>query len=224
MLTDKQRLKINNEFEKYISKIEDSFIMTVVTNFHNIYGVQFMEAPAAKKHHSNYPGGLLEHSIKLLKIAESLSKSMDVSVDKDLIIAGCIFHDAGKVLTYVRKEDKDGKADYNYTDRGSVLGHKYLGLTMLRECLPKPLGSDRVKVEKIEHIILTHDSSVRGISEMPAKTMEAIIVSYADMLEFLCNRWNLGAEKKSSSVYDTLLRKNLIYSMDNRDGEIQTRK
>src|SRR5436853_222204 len=84
----------------------------------------FRRAPAAKIMHHAYLGGLLEHVVSLCQVCHLLQKHYSW-LDRDLLLAGAILHDIGKIheLSY-------GRA-FGYTDRGQLLGHIAIGLQLV---------------------------------------------------------------------------------------------
>ena len=68
-----------------------------------------------KLHHA-YVGGLLEHAVTMMDVADKLLP-LYPGVDRDLLLMGVFLHDAGKVreLTY-------GRA-FGYSDEGQLVGH-----------------------------------------------------------------------------------------------------
>jgi len=64
-------------------------------------GDRLAMAPASsrKSFHNAYPGGLIDHSIRVLKYASKLAKALDLNVSKESLIVSCLFHDLGKVGT-----------------------------------------------------------------------------------------------------------------------------
>ena len=90
----------------------------------------FCKAPAGIRVHHAYIGGLLEHVVTMLDIAERLSP-LYPDVDKDLLLMGIFLHDSGKVreLSFSRA--------FGYTDEGQLLGHLSIGVEMLDEITRK---------------------------------------------------------------------------------------
>jgi 3'-5' exoribonuclease len=86
----------------------------------------FKKAPAAKTFHHSYLGGLIEHTLSVCEMSKSAAEHYP-ELDKDLLLAGALLHDIGKIreLRYDRMID--------YTDEGRLLGHLILGVAMVDE-------------------------------------------------------------------------------------------
>lgn len=141
----------------------------------------FRRAPAAKSMHHAYLGGLLQHTLQLLQIANVVCP-MYPKINRDLVMMGLFLHDLGKTreLAYDRA--------FCYTDQGELIGHIVEGAIMLREKTQQtmietgqrlPAGAAMV----LEHIILSHHGTLEfGAAKIPA-TPEAILVSLLDNLD-----------------------------------------
>src|SRR6266571_3776871 len=86
----------------------------------------YKTAPAAKGMHHVYLGGLLEHSLAVAKLVDQIVP-LYPGLNRDLLIAGALLHDVGKVreMTYMRS--------FDYSDEGKLLGHITIGVEMLQE-------------------------------------------------------------------------------------------
>src|ERR1051325_6617800 len=86
----------------------------------------FRQAPAAKSMHHAYLGGLLEHTLNLLKLAD-LVCPLYPKINRDIVMMGLFLHDLGKTreLVYART--------FSYSDRGELIGHIVDGAIMLHD-------------------------------------------------------------------------------------------
>jgi len=157
-----------------IDSIDDMHLKKLLKNMFNDaeFVKIFRKTPAAMKHHHAYVGGLLEHIVELLQFAEPMCKVYQ-PCNSDLVIAGIILHDIGKVEEIVWRNMK-----IEYSDRGKLLGHMLIGLQIIdRYKYPE---FDGECLQLIQHIILAHHGKLEfGSSIIPA-TIEAKIVSLAD--------------------------------------------
>src|SRR6516164_289036 len=87
---------------------------------------KFTMAPAGIKNHHAYQGGLLEHVVTLLNVADRIS-DLYPEIDRDILLTGIFLHDIGKVdeLAYDRS--------FSYTDEGQLVGQIVMGVEMLAE-------------------------------------------------------------------------------------------
>jgi 3'-5' exoribonuclease len=135
---------------------------------------KFFFYPASIGVHHIYIGGLLEHSLSMARIARQAVQV--VGGNLDIILAGCLLHDIGKI------EEIDVKRGFKYTDRGRLLGHIALGVTIL-DGLLREVSVPAHIADALSHIIVSH----HGVEEWgsPKKPMfiEALVVHYLDNLD-----------------------------------------
>jgi len=88
----------------YVEKIQDSALKDAILRFLYIYRDQIETWPASLRHHCNYPGGLLEHTIHVVELALKIADLIGYK-RRDEVIASAVLHDIGKVLDYVENLD-----------------------------------------------------------------------------------------------------------------------
>ena len=136
----------------------------------------FSRSAAARNVHHAFIGGLVEHTVHVLKISD-FSATLYPAVNPDLVAAGAILHDAGKV------RELDSVAEVGYTADGYMMGHISLGLLMLHQhAAAIPELAPRTLLE-LEHIILSHHGEREFGSPVVPMTAEAMIVNHADNLD-----------------------------------------
>ena len=160
-----------------IKDIQDSEIKTVLTSLFadKTFVEKFVNAPAAKRYHHNYKGGLLVHTNEVVEICKSISNIYE-DINRDLLLAGAILHDIGKIETYDYESDE---IDMNY--EGVMLEHLFIGGCIIKEHMNSLNISKKTKTDLI-HLILSHHGNVElgwGSSVDP-KTPEAIALHQAD--------------------------------------------
>lgn len=140
----------------------------------------YTRAPAAKQMHHAYIGGLLEHTLSMAVLAEMVAGHYG-GVDRDLLLAGVILHDVGKVreLDYTRRID--------YTDEGRLLSHIIIGLSMLDERLGALPDFPPQLAHLLKHMIVSHHGAREYGSPEPPKTIEAILLNYIDEMDSRVN-------------------------------------
>lgn len=131
--------------------------------------------PAARTVHHAYRSGLLEHVLKLIEIGSYLAGQYGAR--RDLVIAGAVLHDIGKLeeLSY------DFAADY--TLAGNLTGHIAIGVGMLREAVREVPDMPATLAVELEHMILSHHGSKALGSPVEPMTVEAFILAAADDLD-----------------------------------------
>jgi 3'-5' exoribonuclease len=141
---------------------------------------RFCQAPAAQTLHHAYLGGLLEHTVCLLRLADKILPLYE-QVNRDIVILGLFLHDLGKTSELTWHEG------FGYSDDGQLVGHVARGSLWLQEkaraCeemgrpIPEPV------LANLHHIILSHHGEAEhGALKTPA-TPEAIMISHLDDLD-----------------------------------------
>jgi 3'-5' exoribonuclease len=160
----------------------------------------FRRAPAAKSMHHAYLGGLLEHTLTLMKLAD-LVCPLYPRINRDLVVMGLFLHDLGKTreLVYDRA--------FSYTDRGELIGHIVEGALMLQERVQLVMREHGVRVPAaavmvLQHIIISHHGVPEfGAAKIPA-TPEAILVSQLDNLDAKTTMALAAARPEGAAGFD----------------------
>lgn len=130
--------------------------------------------PAAMRRHHAYIGGLLEHVLELLSIAETLGRLFS-DINMDLVYAGCILHDIGKVV------ELNLEADIDYTPIGTMVGHVVLGDNLVaRACMETGCPAETELL--LRNIVLSHHGALEWGAPVLPKTPEAVAVHYIDQV------------------------------------------
>jgi 3'-5' exoribonuclease len=147
---------------------------TVQAVFDDI-GEAFKAAPAAVAMHHAYRHGLLEHTVHMARAGRALLP-LYPEVDADLALAGLLLHDVGKVIEY------EGTLATQRSRKGLLQGHVVLGYQLVRKAgLKAKLDADRL--ERLEHIILSHQGELEYGAAVLTSTPEAVFVSMVDNLD-----------------------------------------
>ena len=145
---------------------------------------RFQEAPGGKLWHHAYLGGLLEHTMAVVEVCETMARLYPMA-DRDLLIAGAILHDLGKLDEYGYDQ---GFIDF--TDEGRLWGHISIGAQKVRsiiEELEKEEGFPDEPKKQIIHLVLSHQGKLEHGSPVLPQTLEAIILYYADEMDAKAN-------------------------------------
>jgi 3'-5' exoribonuclease len=137
---------------------------------------KYKTAPAAKSIHHAWLGGLIEHNLSLCRLAK-FAAAHYADIDEDLLLAGVILHDIGKIyeLSYER--------GFSYTDDGQLLGHIYLALSMLGDQFQKLPNFPPAKRKLLEHMILSHHGELEFGSPKIPLFPEALLLHHLDNLD-----------------------------------------
>jgi 3'-5' exoribonuclease len=174
-----------NELENYIFQVKNVGIKSLLTSvfIENDYiREMFLISPAAMDIHHAYQSGLIEHSLKVTELSLKLYKTYfeeEVYINKDIIIAGSLLHDIGKIEEYVITPSGIEK-----TEQGELMGHIPLGVKLIYE-EAKKIGEkiDKDDLEHIIHIILSHHGEIEYGSPVVPKTLEAMIINFSDNID-----------------------------------------
>jgi 3'-5' exoribonuclease len=173
--SDKDLEKMFTRLLDEVSKIKNKHLKKL---FQNIFEDKkfvnrFKRSPAAEKIHHDFIGGLLEHILEMIDLAKTMLKHYP-EADKDLVAAGVILHDIGKVY-----ELDVQKTALVRTTRGRLIGHVIQGIEFVKENLPKDFPEDLWM--KLEHIIASHQGELELGSPVRPATIEAAIVHFVDL-------------------------------------------
>ena len=166
------------ELRGYVSTFRNEDLKRLVFSFldDESIGPAFKSAPAAKRLHHAWLGGLLEHVLTLVRVCLA-AVPFYPEVDSDLLVTGAILHDVGKV------RELEWKSSFSYTLEGQMIGHISIAQGMLREKVqalsPFP---EKLRV-LVEHMILSHHGKYEFGSPKLPMTPEAILLSALDDLE-----------------------------------------
>jgi 3'-5' exoribonuclease len=180
--TDRDISLMEQELHALVASLRDPDLQRLLNSFFCDCELiaQFRLAPAAKGMHHVYLGGLLEHSLAVAKLVDAMAPLYE-GLNRDLLIAGALLHDVGKVreMTYLRS--------FDYTDEGKLIGHITIGAEMLQERISSLPGFPVELGMLLKHMILSHHGQYEYGSPKRPKTMEATILNYLDDLDSKIN-------------------------------------
>jgi 3'-5' exoribonuclease len=154
---------------------------------------KFKTAPAAKAMHHVYIGGLLEHTLSVLRLIRLVAPQYK-AIDLDLILAGGFLHDIGKVdeLSYERA--------FDYTDMGRLLGHITLTVEKIDEKIRSLPDFPETLALLLKHLILSHHGEYVFGSPKRPKTLEALLLHHLDDLDAKINGFLTWIDKEKESA------------------------
>jgi len=181
--------EMNAELRGYVAAFTSPHLRALVLAFLDdpAIGPAFVVAPAAKRLHHAWIGGLLEHVLTLVRVCLATAPFYP-EVDPDLLVTGAILHDVGKI------RELSWKSSFNYTLEGQLIGHISIAQGMLHEKIaelnaaaaklspPAPAFPDRLRL-LVEHMILAHHGKLEFGSPKLPMTPEAMLLSALDDLE-----------------------------------------
>ena len=175
--------KLYERLRGYLLRLTDPHLRALAECFlmDDAFVRAYTASPAGVKLHHAHLGGLLEHSVTMMDIAERVAPFYP-GADRELVLMGLFLHDAGKTreLSYERV--------FGYTDEGQLLGHIHIGIEMLTEKLaqvPALTGEPfpRELMVRLKHLILSHHGTLEHGSPKVPMTAEAMLVHCIDMLD-----------------------------------------
>lgn len=168
--------ELKDKLESYINKIDNKILFDITKAVIDKYSKDFYLYPAATKFHHAYVGGLAYHTIGMLDLASGIMGTYPY-INKDLLYAGCILHDIGKVIEF------SGVEATEYGVEGQLLGHLLIGCLII-ESVAKELGyAGKEEVLLLSHMIASHHGVTQfGAIKRPA-TAEAAMLWYVDSID-----------------------------------------
>ncbi len=138
------------------------------------FRLRFELCPASIRGHHAQLGGLLKHTTEVAAIARAVARAS--GADLDLVLAGVLLHDIGKLESY----SWDGV--FEYTPAGSLLGHVVIGALMFDRRLELEAESPCTQEERqiLQHLILSHHGKLEFGSPVQPMTLEAEVLHWAD--------------------------------------------
>lgn len=170
--------KMYDDILNYLSKIKNADIQNIVTNILSDNEEKLMHYPAAKSNHHAIRSGLLYHTTTMLKAGEKLSE-IYTFLNTDLLYAGIILHDIGKI--YEMNSSELGIVS-EYTIEGQLIGHIVQGIKMIET------ASIEVKAEKevtmlLQHMVLSHHYEADYGSPKKPMIPEAEMLHHLDIMD-----------------------------------------
>lgn len=181
------------ELRGYVEEFTNPYLRALVLRFLDdpAIGPAFEQAPAAKRLHHAWLGGLLEHVLALVRVCKGTAPFYP-EVDPDLLVTGAILHDIGKV------RELSWRTSFNYTLEGQLIGHISIAQRMLAETIATMDAEAREQARAageapalfperlrllVEHMILAHHGKLEFGSPKLPMTPEAMLLSALDDLE-----------------------------------------
>ena len=192
---------VNGIKNPYLSKVAKHFFVDDVE-----FVKQFKFSSAAKSVHHGFVGGLLEHTLSVLKLCQFYVKQYPI-LNEDLLYTAALCHDIGKVYELSAFPLND------YTDDGQLLGHIVMGCEMVGEQIraidsfPKKLGNE------LKHCILAHHGELEFGSPKKPALVEAVALNFADntdaKMETMKEIFKAAGEQNDWLGYNRLLESNI---------------
>ncbi len=168
------------ELRAVIGAVGDSHIRELLLRIADQYGDQLRIWPAAQVVHHAYRGGFLEHILQIASVGRMLAEAYGANAD--LVIAGALLHDLGKL------QELEYERAVSYSRDGNLIGHITLGVMMIREIVAGITGFPDDLRTQLEHLVVSHHGSREFGSPVEPMTIEAFILATADDLDAKINQ------------------------------------
>jgi 3'-5' exoribonuclease len=190
--------------KEFFDRVENVSNIKLRTLIKNVFAEDNFEkyslAPAGKSWHHSYIGGLLEHTLEIIKICDMIS-DFHPEINRDLLICGAMLHDFGKI------EELSFETGFEYTDRGKLIGHIVISAMIVNEKIEAINDFPGELKDCLIHLILSHQGKLEHASPVVPKTLEAIALYQADELSAKVNAYKnaLTTEMKTDSKWTKFL-------------------
>ena len=177
--SDKDVEGMYQELLTFVREIENKYLRQLAEYFYvqnEVFLKAFKQHSAAKSVHHSFAGGLLEHTVSILKLCRYLVNTYPL-LSKDLLYSAALFHDIGKT-----KELSDFPEN-DYTDEGQLLGHIIIGVEMIGEAVRKIEGFPEKIANELKHCVVAHHGELEFGSPKKPALPEAVALHYADAMD-----------------------------------------
>lgn len=192
---------VNGIKNPYLSRVAKHFFVDDVE-----FVKQFKFSSAAKSVHHGFVGGLLEHTLSVLKLCQFYVKQYPI-LNEDLLYTAALCHDIGKVYELSAFPVND------YTDDGQLLGHIVMGCEMVGEQIRAIDGFPKKLANELKHCILAHHGELEFGSPKKPALVEAVALNFADntdaKMETMKEIFRAAGETNEWLGYNRLLESNI---------------
>jgi 3'-5' exoribonuclease len=174
-----------------IDAIADPRLRTLGQAFLNDYGERFRRTAGARSYHHARRGGLVEHTAQMMRLSMAIAP-LYPELNLDLLIAGVLFHDSGKLWENHLPETG---FTMGYDERGELIGHISIGIELVNSLWRKVMTEENSRVWRnlvptsedvrmhLLHLIGAHHGEPQFGSPITPKTPEAMALNYIDNLD-----------------------------------------
>lgn len=152
----------------HLRKLSESFFVEDAA-----FAKAFQFHSAAKSVHHGFVGGLLEHTLSVVKLCDYYAGYYPY-INRDLLLTAAMFHDIGKTRELSTFPEND------YTDDGQLLGHIIIGTEMVGERIRSMEGFPEKTASELKHCILAHHGELEYGSPKKPALIEALALNFAD--------------------------------------------
>jgi 3'-5' exoribonuclease len=169
-----------DELQELVAHVQDPFVRELLQKITTEQAQKLRIWPAALTVHHAYRSGFLEHVLSVARSALMLGTAY--GANKDLLTAGALLHDIGKL------EELSYDQATSYSREGNLVGHVTLGAMMVRAAMASIPDFPGVLRTQIEHLVVSHHGRKEFGAPVEPMTIEAMILSAADDLDAKINQ------------------------------------
>ncbi len=167
------------ELATLLASIEDADYRAVAQAQLEKHGEALRRIPAAKSVHHGFLGGLLMHTLNMLRLADFVSRLYAPAMDRSLLLAGTFLHDLGKTREF---DFSELGLVTEYSTEGQLLGHLVLGAREAAETADA-LGVPAEKSMLLQHLILSHHGDPEFGAAVLPQCVEGELLSLIDRMD-----------------------------------------
>ena len=174
--TEKNVEQMYQELLGYVKKIKNQYLRQLVEYYfvkNEKFVKKFKAHSAAKSVHHGFSGGLLEHTLSVVKFCEYMIGAYPI-LNPDLLITAAICHDIGKT------QELSAFPENDYTDDGQLLGHIVMGVEMVGEAVRAIPGFPPKLASELKHCVVAHHGELEYGSPKKPALAEAFALNFAD--------------------------------------------
>ena len=188
---------------QFFFEIKNPNISRITRNLIKKHQEQLLIFPAASKNHHDYASGLLDHVVSMLHLSKAIC-DLYPTLNRDLMYAGIILHDIGKVI------ELTGPVGTAYTIEGNLLGHITIMVNEIGQAA-KELVIEGEEVMLLQQLVLSHHGKEEWGSPKKPMIQEAEIIHYIDNIDAKMNMLTRALEKTKPGEFTERL-----FPLDNR--------
>ncbi|QHJ71914.1 3'-5' exoribonuclease YhaM [Planococcus halotolerans] len=173
--SEKSTEQLFEEIMQYLFEMENPQIQRITRHILKKHQQSVLTFPAATRNHHDYVSGLADHVVSMLRLGKSLL-GIYPSLNKDLLYAGIILHDIGKVF------ELSGPIATTYTVEGNLLGHISIMVTEISKTAEE-LEIEGEEVMLLQHMVLSHHGKEEWGSPKRPMIKEAEMLHYIDNID-----------------------------------------
>lgn len=191
------------ELTQFFFEIKNPNISRITRHLIKKHQESLLIYPAASKNHHDYASGLIDHVVSMLRLSKALCE-LYPTLNKDLMYAGIILHDIGKVI------ELTGPVGTAYTVEGNLLGHISIMVNEIGQAATE-LKIEGEEVMLLQHLVLSHHGKEEWGSPKKPMIQEAEMIHYIDNIDAKMNMLTRALDKTKPGEFTERL-----FPLDNR--------